>query len=424
MSDVQSTHASLPSSWRIQPLSAFNTSRTATVNPASFADETFEYYSIPAYQADQIPALAKGSEIGSVKLLLESGTVLFGKLNPRVEKVWRVGDFSSNRKIGSTEWLPLVPRDDVNELFLYFLMWSEYVMPKARTLVSGSTPSRQRVDPRSFYRIEVPLPPLHEQNKIAVVLGTVQRAIKEQERLIAVTMELKTAMLHQFFARGLQAEPLRQTEIGSVPKSWEVKPLGDYLTKAQYGISAKGATAGQYAVLRMTNQQQGRISKDNLQYVELTPAQFERFRVEPHDILFNRTNSLELVGRTALFDLQGDFVFASYLIRLRTDSARLRPLFLNHYFNWDATQLRLKSIATQAIGQSNISASRLRGFPVPVPSLREQEQIVNDVDCLDRKLTIHRRKYATLTDLFRTLLHQLMTGQTRVDHLKIANVGE
>jgi type I restriction enzyme S subunit len=172
----------------------------------------------------------------------------------------------------------------------------------------------------------------------------------------------------------------------------------------------------------MTNQQQGQISGSNLQYVELTPAQFAKVRVDRQDILFNRTNSLELVGRTAIFNLDGDFAFASYLIRLRTDAARIRPFFLNHYFNWDETQVRLKSIATRAVSQSNISATRLRGFPVPVPSPEEQDKIVTRIDCVDRKLSVHQRKHAALTALFRTLLHQLMSAQIRVHELDLEGV--
>jgi len=270
----------------------------------------------------------------------------------------------------------------------------------------------------------LPHPKMDEQRKIAGVLGVVQRAIEHQARLLALTAELEKALLHKLFTEGLRGEPQKQTEIGLMPKSWKVVPLGDYLTEAQYGISAKGAETGRYAVLRMTNQQQGRISGANLQYVELTPTQFEKFRIERQDILFNRTNSLDLVGRTAIFDLEGDFVFASYLIRLRTDSARLRSSFLNQYFNWGETQVRLKSIATRAISQSNISATRLRGFPVPVPSPVEQDEIVANVDCLDRKLAVHLRKHATLTALFRTLLHQLMTAQLRLDRLDPSEIGE
>ncbi len=74
---------------------------------------------------------------------------------------------------------------------------------------------------------EVPVPPLAEQRKIAAVLGLVQRAIEQQERLIALTTELKKALLHKLFTEGLRGEPQKQTEIGPVPESWEIVALGD-----------------------------------------------------------------------------------------------------------------------------------------------------------------------------------------------------
>src|SRR5207247_9082500 len=115
------------------PVKALNMRQSTTIKPGLRADEDFEDYSNPAYQKDQRPVVAKGSEIGSAKLLLDQGTILFGKLNPRVEKVWRVGGYTKHRKIGSTEWIPLVPRSDVVTGFLSFLMWSLAWMPQART---------------------------------------------------------------------------------------------------------------------------------------------------------------------------------------------------------------------------------------------------------------------------------------------------
>jgi len=311
----------------------------------------------------------------------------------------------------------LVDSDHHDIRFLVYQLRSDRIQRTVASHKRGAT--IQGITRDALKELEVYLPPLAEQRKIAGVLGLVQRAMEQQERLIALTTELKKTLLHKLFTEGLHGEPQKQTEIGPVPESWDVVTLGEYLTEAQYGISAKGLESGRYAVLRMTNQRHGRISSDNLQYVELTADQFQRFRVERKDILFNRTNSLDLVGRTALFDLEGDFAFASYLIRLRTNAARLRPFFLNHYFNWDETQVRLKSIATRAVSQSNISATRLRGFPVPVPSTEEQDKIISNVDCLDRKLAAHYRKYVALTALFRSLLHQLMTAQIRVHDLDL-----
>lgn len=305
----------------------------------------------------------------------------------------------------------------------FVLYWLWYAFDVASVYFGrGNVTTIPNLSQSKLRELPLPVPELSEQQKIAGVLGVVQRAIDQQERLLALTTELKKALLHKFFTEGLHGEPPKQTEIGPVPESWEVVPLDNYLTEAQYGISAKGAETGRYAVLRMTNQQQGRISLDNLQYVELTSQQFEKFRVKKRDILFNRTNSLELVGRTAIFDLEGDFVFASYLIRLRADAERLRPFFLNHYFNWEEAQVRLKSIATRAVSQSNISATRLRSFVVPVPKPGEQDEIVAKVDCLDQKFSVHARKRAAFTALFRTLLHQLMTAQIRVDELDIPDL--
>ena len=104
------------------------------------------------------------------------------------------------------------------------------------------------------------------------------------------------------------------------------------------------------------NDNVARIVANNLQMVTIGGSDLRKFKVEPSDVLFNRTNSFELVGRTAIFDLPGDYVFASYLIRLRANAQTLRPAFLNHYFNSDAAQSRLKGIASRAVSQSNISA--------------------------------------------------------------------
>jgi type I restriction enzyme S subunit len=296
----------------------------------------------------------------------------------------------------------------------YFLISEREALLKQR--YGGAQPN---ISQNVILNFPVRLPGLAEQRKIAGVLGVVQRAIGQQDRLLALTAELKRAILSRLFTQGLRGELRKDSEIGPIPESWKVAPLGDYLTEAQYGLSAKGAETGRYAILRMTNQQQGRVSPDNLQYVELTGQQFEKFRVEKHDILFNRTNSHDLVGRTAIFDLSGDFVFASYLIRLRPIADHLRPYFLNHYFNWNETQVRLKSIAARAVSQSNISATRLRGFLVPVPQPEEQDEIVSQIDCLNTKAAFHARKKQLLDDLFRTLLHELMAAQIRVQDLDL-----
>ena len=311
--------------------------------------------------------------------------------------------------------LAIIPHENCEREYLSFCLQAH----KAHLARLNVESTQKNINKGIVSSFPLPLPPLPEQKKIAHILSTVQRAIEAQERIIQITTELKKALMHKLFTEGLHNEPQKQTEIGPVPESWEVVELSDLLTIAQYGMSVKGNPKGGYPILRMTNQVNGQIVGRNLQYVEINNGNFEKFKVERGDILFNRTNSLDLVGRTAIFNIEGDFVFASYLIRLRTDEKKLNPFFLNCYFNTDEIQARLKSIAARAVSQSNISATRLKGFPVPNPGLDEQEEIVAHAKALDRKLAVHRGKLEQLQDLFRTLLHELMTAKRRVHDLEL-----
>ena len=305
----------------------------------------------------------------------------------------------------------LFEKDCLNKDFLFFAL-QEF---STKGLKTGS--GQPQLTKGILNSHVLPLPPLPEQKKIAHILSTVQRAIEAQERIIQTTTELKKTLMHKLFTEGTRGEPQKQTEIGPVPGSWEVSLLGNSLLVAQYGLSVKGATKGDYPILRMTNQVDGQIVGNNLQFVKIGEADFKKFKVEKGDILFNRTNSLDLVGRTAIHDIDGNYVFASYLIRLRTDRKKLNPFFLNLYFNRDETQSRLKSIATRAVSQSNISATKLKGFPIPLPSTKEQTKIVTQTEAIETKLLLHRRKLESLQNLFRTLLHELMTAKIRVRDL-------
>jgi type I restriction enzyme S subunit len=137
------------------------------------------------------------------------------------------------------------------------------------------------------------------------------------------------------------------------------------------------------------------------------------------DVLFNRTNSHDLVGKTSLFTLEGDFIFASYLIRVVPETGRLMPEYQNYYLNWDATQRRLRMLASRGVSQSNINATKLRGFLIPYPSIPQQQQIASVLSAVDEKLEKEENKKKALDALFKTLLHDLMTAKLRVNHLEV-----
>ena len=265
--------------------------------------------------------------------------------------------------------------------------------------------------------LEVPQPEINEQIAIVATLSRIREAIKTHDQSVALAQDLKRTTMYMLFTRGLKNESQKETEIGPMPESWELRPIGEFAHQLQYGLSVRGEPAGRYPILRMNCQQDGKVLLRDLQFVNVDDKTAKAYRVKPGDILFNRTNSYELVGRTAIVEMETDAVFASYLVRVLVDNKRLDPRFLNHFLNWDTAQFELKKLATRGVSQANISAGKLREFGIPMTDLDEQDEIVTILDTIDRKIDLHRRKRAVLDDLFKALLHKLMTGKIRVESL-------
>jgi type I restriction enzyme S subunit len=125
----------------------------------------------------------------------------------------------------------------------------------------------------------------------------------------------------------------------------------------------------------MTNVANGVVDFDSLQFVDISDTAAAPYIVKDGDILFNRTNSPHLVGRTGLVRNPPPCVFASYLVRLQADRSRVMPEYLNTYLNWDPVQQRIREMATRGVSQANVSASKLAELEVRIPSLDEQERI-------------------------------------------------
>ncbi|MBE9491638.1 MAG: restriction endonuclease subunit S [Bacteroidetes bacterium] len=379
-----------------------------------------EYYGGP-YKFISPANLDNGKYINtSYKLLTEEGLKV-GRTLPK--NAILVGCIGNIGKIGMTvdkissfnqQINAIICSENFDADFIYYLLLHHRPLLE-KSAVKTTLPILNK---GNFQKIKLQAPDLFIQRKIAYVLGTVQNAIEKQDQLIKTTTELKKALMQKLYTEGLHGEQQKETEIGLVPESWEVVVLGQYLLKKQYGISVKGSDRGETPILRMTNQKNGFINSDNLQYVSIAEKDLEKFKVNFDDVIFNRTNSYELVGRTAIFKLSGKYIFASYLIRLETDKKRLKSDYLNFYLNTEETQRRLRSIATRGVSQSNISATRLSCFHIPIPSIKEQEQIIQSIESIISKIKFHEKKKQNLTALFKTLLHELMTGQRRVHELE------
>ncbi len=276
--------------------------------------------------------------------------------------------------------------------------------------MEGST-GRQRLSASTLASLDIDLPSLPEQRAISHILQTIQNAIQARKKELQLEREHKLVLMQHLFTYGIRNEPTKQSKIGEIPKSWKMCKLEQVLLNAQYGISLAGSSKGEYPIFRMNNLMDGLVTYKDWQYVNLDDATFQIFKLNKGDVLFNRTNSADLVGKTSLFDTNIPAVFASYLIRLTTDGKQLSSKFLNWYFNWEPTQRRLRALASRGVSQSNISASKLQNFEIPIPDIAEQEKIAEVFNACMAKVTALEKEISLQEELFRTLLEELMTGR-------------
>lgn len=259
--------------------------------------------------------------------------------------------------------------------YVYYLYKSIFLRNQLKALSSGTT-----VDTYTIVNATntiVPLPPFPEQKRIVDRIESLFAKLDQAKELAQNALDTfetrKAAILHKAFTGELTAK--WRGENGVRVDSWVNIPLGDVCNSLQYGTSKKSIKEGNVIVVRMGNLQDGEIDWDNLAYTG-DEDDIQKYILSPGDVLFNRTNSPELVGKTAIY--RGDFpaIFAGYLIRLNYDKGRLNGDYLNFAMNSPVAREYYNKVKSDGVNQSNINAKKIAAFLLPVPSIAEQEEIV------------------------------------------------
>jgi type I restriction enzyme S subunit len=340
------------------------------------------------------------------------GDILFGKLRPNLNKA-AIAPFSG---VCSSDIIPLYTEEDARQQYLPYLMHSKLVRDRVISTMEGT--NLPRTSWSDLKKTLIPLPPLLEQRRIADILSTVDEQIQQTNEIIEETKKLKRGLVQDLVFFGESHNGTQTVQLGAmtteIAESWDVSTVGDVTTKTQYGSSESLSTEGTYPVFRMNNIEDGKMVPSPMKYSELDEKQAEKYRVEKGDILFNRTNSIDLVGKSGIFDLDGEYVFASYLIRLRTND-QMNPYFLNYYLNSHIGQGILFSIATRGASQANINATNLKGVKVPLPPRKQQDKIVEQIQKVEEKIEQERETKQRLQELKRGLMQDLLTGKVRVN---------
>ena len=162
--------------------------------------------------------------------------------------------------------------------------------------------------------------------------------------------------------------------LAEVPKSWRWIHIGDITSGPEYGTSQKSLKEGEVPVLRMGNLQKGEIDWSDLAFSN-DPDEIKRYSLMPNTILFNRTNSAEHVGKTAIFRGGREAIFAGYLIRVNQFEC-INPEYLNYYMNSFTAKSYGSKVKTDGVNQSNINGKKLCSYPFPICPREEQAQVV------------------------------------------------
>ncbi|MDR5674650.1 restriction endonuclease subunit S [Halalkaliarchaeum sp. AArc-GB] len=381
--------------------------------------ELVRLYSMPAFDEGKKPELIKADDIGSKKFHVPNQTLLFSKLNISKKRFWLVNHSHDEPALCSTEYWPLLPADGLNLEFYLQYFNSDSFIDRPRLSTSSTTNSHQRIKSNLFDKVRLPVPPLPEQRKIATVLYTVDRAIEKTDTIVKQTHQVKSGLMQDVFhGKHESHQKYISTPVGDIPSHWEVASIGDVVHTAQYGISESLSEEGQYPIFRMNNIENGYMIEEPMKYIDLEDGEFEKYQVEEGDILFNRTNSLELVGKTGIYELEGDHVFASYLVRLQANE-KVDPYYLNYYMNSSEAQNRMMDFATKGVSQANINANSIQQVKLPLPPLEEQEQIVKQIRSIDDQIESNERYKSQLQRLKKGLRQDLLSGKVRTTDTNI-----
>lgn len=299
--------------------------------------------------------------------------------------------------------------------------WLWYAFDVAKTYFGrGNVTTIPNLSKSKLAELPMALPPLPEQNKIAHILSTVQRAIEAQERLIQTTTELKKALMHKLFTEGLRNEPQKQTEIGPVPESWEVVRCEDVCDTISVGIVVKPSSyyvKDGVPAFRSQNVREDRIQLEPMVYIseEANNGPVKKSKLSAGDVLIVRTG---YPGTSCVVPPEFDGSNCIDLIFVRPNKEKLRSHYLSRFFNSDAAKVQVQA-GKIGLAQQHFNVGAVKSTQMPLPPIDQQDEIVTHLELIDSKHNLTTAKRKALLDIFRALLNELMTAKTRAHELDI-----
>jgi len=311
----------------------------------------------------------------------------------------------------SSTMIKIEPKEpNLDKRFLFYFLKSRF--KELNYKISGMY--LKHVNKFVFESLKLPLPPLPEQRKIAEILSTVDEAIQKVDEAIRRTERLKRGLMQKLLTKGIGHKEFKDTEIGRIPKKWEVVKLQDIVSEIKNGFASGKRDENGIVQVRMNNvTTDGRLIFDS--YIKVPPPEnLEEWILKPGDLLFNNTNSYDLVGKSAIFETAPfPCTFSNHFTRIRFKEGVVPKIILWHFLIlWRRGYF--KSVAIRHVGQSAVHTRYLLRLKIPLPPLSEQRKIAEILSTIDEKLELERKRKEKLERIKQGLMSDLLSGKIRV----------
>lgn len=423
-------------SFRIQhpdfrPMGDFVEEATELVRPSDQPEKDWPVYGVNNRSGVFFSHYQKGSEFNSTYKRIRADWFFHNPTRANVGSLGRVPSVPDDA-ITSPEYQVWRIKDGLLPEFVEVLLRTRFFLDLVDFHRVGSV--KQRLFVQNLMEIPIPAFTPDKQAAVVALWRKPQERIAEKKKAIAAA---RTRLELRFLrALGLPEPPkralpkvmaLRWSEMGRwgvgynqhvltavdlTTGKYPLAPLGSLLARVQYGTSVRANSDGEGTpVIRMNNLMEGRLNLEDLKHVELPASEVAGLALQDGDILINRTNSKELVGKCAVFHETGLYVFASYLIRLQVKASEADPDYVAWVINSVVGRQQIDALSRQIIGQANINSEEIRGLPVPLPRPKVQRRIMAVIGDGLRKLDkLEDALQAELDDARQQVEQQILTG--------------
>ena len=371
------------------PLGELMAAEKSSLDPRKTPDESFELFSIPAFDTGE-PEIVLGGEVGSSKQIVHDGDVLLSKIVPHIRRAWVVESRSGYETIGSSEWI-IFRSDRFDSAYLCHALVSDRFHQAFMQTVAGIGGSLLRARPNHVAEIQIPLPPLEEQRRIAAILDAADALRTKRRQALAKLDTLSQAIFANMFG-----DPRMTT-------SWPEVTLGELANLERSSIRADDIEDGETYVGLENITNLGEFK--GVRQVDAGELKSNKFRFDPSHILYGKLRPY--LAKIAAPDFSG--VCSTDILPVRP-SAAVDHRYLLHYLR---TPAMIEHASSQAVGANlpRLSPKSLEKFAIPLPPMAEQRRFARLVGRVDQLRRPSTSALDQLDNLFAALQQRAFRGE-------------